>query len=101
MRGIQIKEYVKVSFISIHEPLLPRGTLNLIIQKSPKELRVTDLPDPVPKKDDEYLIQVHATAANFFDILQIQGKYQTQPRTVLPSHTLLSKLIAQDLSKAY
>ncbi|KAI8302201.1 Quinone oxidoreductase-like protein 2-like protein [Colletotrichum sp. SAR11_59] len=57
MRGIQIKEYVK----------------------SPKELRVTELPEPVPKKDDEYLIQVHATAANFFDILQIQGKYQTQP----------------------
>ncbi|OLN82897.1 Quinone oxidoreductase-like protein 2-like protein [Colletotrichum chlorophyti] len=56
MRGIQIKEYVK----------------------SPKELRVTDLPDPVPK-DSEYLIQVHAAAANFFDILQIQGKYQTQP----------------------
>ncbi|EFQ25482.1 zinc-binding dehydrogenase [Colletotrichum graminicola M1.001] len=57
MRGIQIKEYVK----------------------SPKELLVTDLPDPVPVKDDEYLIQVHASAANFFDILQIQGKYQTQP----------------------
>ncbi|EQB44537.1 zinc-binding dehydrogenase [Colletotrichum gloeosporioides Cg-14] len=57
MRGIQIKEYVK----------------------SPKELHVTELPEPVPKKDDEYLIQVHATAANFFDILQIQGKYQTQP----------------------
>ncbi|TEA18876.1 Quinone oxidoreductase-like protein 2-like protein [Colletotrichum sidae] len=56
MRGIQIKEYVK----------------------SPKELRVTDLPDPVPK-ENEYLIQTHATAANFFDILQIQGKYQTQP----------------------
>ncbi|KAF9875831.1 zinc-binding dehydrogenase [Colletotrichum karsti] len=56
MRGIQIKEYVK----------------------TPKELRVTDLPDPVPK-DNEYLVQVHATAANFFDILQIQGKYQTQP----------------------
>ncbi|GKT43203.1 rab GDP-dissociation inhibitor [Colletotrichum spaethianum] len=65
MRGIQIKEYVK----------WPKAES----QKSPKELRVTDLPDPVPKKDDEYLIQVHATAANFFDILQIQGKYQTQP----------------------
>ncbi|KAF7553743.1 hypothetical protein G7Z17_g3362 [Cylindrodendrum hubeiense] len=56
MRGIQIKEYVK----------------------GPKELKVQDLPDPVPK-DDEYLIQVHAAAANFFDILQIQGKYQNQP----------------------
>ncbi|KPM37403.1 hypothetical protein AK830_g9154, partial [Neonectria ditissima] len=56
MRGIEIKEYVK----------------------GPKELAVLDLPDPVPK-DDEYLIQVHAAAANFFDILQIQGKYQNQP----------------------
>jgi len=56
MRGIQIKEYVK----------------------SPKELQVTDLPDPTPKPN-EYLIQVHAAATNFFDILQIQGKYQNQP----------------------
>ncbi|KAH7156408.1 hypothetical protein EDB81DRAFT_786966 [Dactylonectria macrodidyma] len=56
MRGIQIKEYLK----------------------GPGELKVQDLPDPVPK-DDEYLIQVHSAAANFFDILQIQGKYQNQP----------------------
>ncbi|KAH6990933.1 hypothetical protein BKA56DRAFT_667451 [Ilyonectria sp. MPI-CAGE-AT-0026] len=56
MRGIQIKEYVK----------------------GPSELKVQDLPDPVPKGDD-YLIQVHAAAANFFDILQVQGKYQSQP----------------------
>ncbi|KAF3357713.1 tRNA wybutosine-synthesizing protein 2 [Verticillium dahliae VDG1] len=56
MRGIEVKEYVK----------------------GPKELKVTDLPDPTPK-NDEYLIQVHAAATNFFDILQIQGKYQNQP----------------------
>ncbi|RMJ09629.1 hypothetical protein CDV36_010758 [Fusarium kuroshium] len=56
MRGIQIKEYLK----------------------SPEQLVVSDLPDPTPK-DDAYLIQVHAAAANFFDILQIQGKYQNQP----------------------
>jgi NADPH2:quinone reductase len=56
MRGIEIKQYVK----------------------GPKELQVTDLPDPTPK-DDEYLIQVHSAAANFFDILQIQGRYQNQP----------------------
>ncbi|EEY17578.1 predicted protein [Verticillium alfalfae VaMs.102] len=60
MRGIEVKEYVK----------------------GPKELKVTDLPDPTPKKD-EYLIQVHAAATNFFDILQIQGKYQNQPRMFL------------------
>ncbi|KAM5355352.1 hypothetical protein ACJ41O_001998 [Fusarium nematophilum] len=56
MRGIQIKEYLK----------------------GPDQLQVSELPDPTPK-DDEYLVQVHAAAANFFDILQIQGKYQNQP----------------------
>ncbi|KAG9255887.1 uncharacterized protein F5Z01DRAFT_672533 [Emericellopsis atlantica] len=56
MRGIQVKAYVK----------------------SPKELTVTDLPDPQPKSN-EYLVQVHAAATNFFDILQVQGKYQHQP----------------------
>ncbi|WDK11240.1 zinc-binding dehydrogenase [Colletotrichum graminicola] len=77
MRGIQIKEYVKVSLI--HIPIFRSGGFKLNPKQSPKELLVTDLPDPVPVKDDEYLIQVHASAANFFDILQIQGKYQTQP----------------------
>ncbi|KAF4505468.1 hypothetical protein G6O67_007414 [Ophiocordyceps sinensis] len=56
MRGIQIKQYVE----------------------GPADLQVSELPDPVPK-DDEYLIQVHASAANFFDILQVQGRYQSQP----------------------
>ncbi|KAF5565342.1 NADPH2:quinone reductase [Fusarium phyllophilum] len=56
MRGIQITEYLK----------------------GPEQLKVSDLPDPKPT-GDEYLIQVHAAAANFFDILQIQGKYQNQP----------------------
>lgn len=56
MRGIQIKEYVK----------------------GPEELRVTNLPDPTPARD-QYLIGVHASATNFFDLLQIAGKYQHQP----------------------
>ncbi|KAI3319262.1 hypothetical protein HD806DRAFT_539300 [Xylariaceae sp. AK1471] len=56
MRGIQVAQYVK----------------------GPKELRVTELPDPKPSPD-QYLIEVHAAATNFFDILQIQGKYQNQP----------------------
>ncbi|KAI4862575.1 NAD(P)-binding protein [Hypoxylon rubiginosum] len=56
MRGIQISQYVK----------------------GPKELKVTELPDPKPRPD-QYLIEVHAAATNFFDILQIQGKYQSQP----------------------
>ncbi|KAI0837094.1 hypothetical protein F5Y06DRAFT_91875 [Hypoxylon sp. FL0890] len=56
MRGIQVSQYVK----------------------GPKELKVTELPDPKPRPD-QYLIEVHAAATNFFDILQIQGKYQLQP----------------------
>jgi NADPH2:quinone reductase len=39
---------------------------------------VTDLPDPTPAKD-QYLIDIHASATNFFDLLQIAGKYQHQP----------------------
>ncbi|KAK6829876.1 alcohol dehydrogenase [Apiospora arundinis] len=56
MKGIQVAQYVK----------------------GPKELKVTELSDPKPGPDD-YLIEVHAAATNFFDILQIQGKYQNQP----------------------
>ncbi|KAI1392963.1 NAD(P)-binding protein [Hypoxylon trugodes] len=56
MRGIQVNQYIK----------------------GPKELKVTELPDPTPRPD-QYLIEVHAAATNFFDILQIQGKYQSQP----------------------
>ncbi|KAI6084927.1 hypothetical protein F4821DRAFT_164203 [Hypoxylon rubiginosum] len=56
MRGIQVSQYVK----------------------GPKELKVTELPEPKPKPN-QYLIEVHAAATNFFDILQIQGKYQNQP----------------------
>ncbi|KAI1192501.1 hypothetical protein F5X97DRAFT_79622 [Nemania serpens] len=56
MQGIQLAQYVK----------------------GPAELKVTQLPDPKPSPD-QYLIEVHAAATNFFDILQIQGKYQNQP----------------------
>ncbi|KAI1164639.1 hypothetical protein F5B18DRAFT_241006 [Nemania serpens] len=56
MQGIQVAQYVK----------------------GPDELKVTQLPDPKPSAD-QYLIEVHAAATNFFDILQIQGKYQNQP----------------------
>lgn len=39
---------------------------------------MTTLPDPVPKPD-QYTIRIHSTATNFFDLLQIRGKYQHQP----------------------
>jgi NADPH:quinone reductase len=39
---------------------------------------VTTLPDPEPAPN-QYLIAIHASATNFFDLLQIAGKYQHQP----------------------
>lgn len=39
---------------------------------------MTELPDPTPS-DDQYSIAIHASATNFFDLLQIRGKYQHQP----------------------
>lgn len=56
MRAIQITKYVS----------------------GPLDLRVTDLPDPQPQRD-QYTVAIHATATNFFDLLQIRGKYQHQP----------------------
>lgn len=46
--------------------------------QGPDELQVTELPDPKPEPD-QYLIAIHAAATNFFDLLQIRGKYQHQP----------------------
>ncbi|TKA66226.1 hypothetical protein B0A49_08167 [Cryomyces minteri] len=57
MRGIIVREYVE----------------------GPGDLRVTDLPSPEPLPS-QYKIAVHASAINFFDLLQIRGKYQNQPR---------------------
>ncbi|MCJ1405420.1 hypothetical protein MMC11_008648 [Xylographa trunciseda] len=56
MRAIQVKEYVK----------------------GPSDLVVTTLPTPTPSPT-QYLLAIHATATNFFDLLQIRGKYQHQP----------------------
>ena len=56
MRAIQVKSYVS----------------------GPQDLTVTTLPNPIPSQD-QYLIAIHATATNFFDLLQICGKYQHQP----------------------
>lgn len=56
MKAIQIKEYVS----------------------GPRDLKVVDIPDPTPS-NEQYTIAVKACAANFFDLLQIRGKYQHQP----------------------
>lgn len=57
-------------------------------------MKVTELPDPVPKPN-EYLIQVHASATNFFDLLQIRGKYQHQPQLPWISGSEFSGVILQ------
>jgi len=57
MKGIQVKEYVS----------------------GPSQLKVAELPTP-KATDTTYLIAIHACATNFFDLLQIQGKYQHQPK---------------------
>ncbi|KAL3423475.1 zinc-binding dehydrogenase [Phlyctema vagabunda] len=83
MRGIQITEYVKVNSQircipdSVHPQQLTEGQ-QLTQHQGPDALRVENLPDPKPAKD-QYLIAIHASAANFFDLLQIAGKYQHQP----------------------
>ncbi|KAJ0420446.1 hypothetical protein BJY00DRAFT_140259 [Aspergillus carlsbadensis] len=56
MRAIQVKEYVK----------------------GPLDLTVSTLPTPAPSPT-AYLIEIHSAGTNFFDLLQIQGKYQHQP----------------------
>jgi len=42
------------------------------------DLKIAEVPTPSPSPD-KYLIQIHSAGTNFFDILQIQGKYQHQP----------------------
>ncbi len=44
----------------------------------PEQMELADLPLPEPESG-EVRIRNHAAALNFFDILQIQGKYQTKP----------------------
>lgn len=76
MRGIQISQYVS----------------------GPLDLRVTDLPDPNPSPD-QYTIAVHATAGNFFDLLQIRGKYQHQPPLPWVSGSEFSGVVTATPSK--
>ncbi|KAF7504592.1 hypothetical protein GJ744_002087 [Endocarpon pusillum] len=56
MRAIQVSSYVS----------------------SPTSLTVSSLPTPQPSPD-KYVIRIRACGINFFDLLQIRGKYQNQP----------------------
>ncbi len=44
----------------------------------PENLVIEEIPAPLPGTD-EVLVDVHASALNFPDVLMIQGKYQSQP----------------------
>ena len=44
----------------------------------PEALEFSEVPEPVPGPG-QALIEVHASALNFPDVLMIQGKYQSQP----------------------
>src|SRR5262245_41225131 len=44
----------------------------------PEELVLGDVPDPVAEPG-QVVIAVKAAALNFFDIIMVQGKYQTKP----------------------
>ncbi|TVY19746.1 Quinone oxidoreductase-like protein 2-like [Lachnellula arida] len=48
------------------------------IVEGPSQLTASNVQDPIPKSN-EYLIDVYACGMNFFDLLQIRGKYQNQP----------------------
>ena len=56
MRAIQISSYVS----------------------GPLDLSTISLPTP-SSDQNKYLIKIHACGTNFFDLLQIRGKYQHQP----------------------
>jgi NADPH2:quinone reductase len=44
----------------------------------PEQMKLADIPLPEPQSGEVRILN-HAAALNFFDILQIQGKYQTTP----------------------
>jgi NADPH2:quinone reductase len=57
MKAIQIKDYVKEI----------------------SQLRITEVEKPKIIKPQQVIIKIITAAANFFDILQVKGQYQTQP----------------------
>ncbi|KAK5163816.1 uncharacterized protein LTR77_010490 [Saxophila tyrrhenica] len=79
MKAIQVKEYVGVSNIPMIDwTIHRRDKYTDNHPQGPLELNVTTLAAPQPTPD-QYTLDVHATSTNFFDLLQIAGKYQYQP----------------------
>src|SRR5215213_3698432 len=53
-----------------------------------------ELPKPVPK-ENEVLVAIHATAANFVDLLVIGGKYQFLPERPFAPGKLPAGVVVQ------
>ncbi|KAG9021632.1 hypothetical protein FRB95_001823, partial [Tulasnella sp. JGI-2019a] len=46
----------------------------------PSELKYEHkIPEPTPKHPNHVAVDVYSAGLNYFDILQVQGKYQNQP----------------------
>ncbi|WWC89477.1 uncharacterized protein L201_004401 [Kwoniella dendrophila CBS 6074] len=64
----------------------------------PSKVSVSDIPIPAPDASKgEVLVDIYAAGLNFFDILQSQGKYQTQP----PLPFVLGAELAGTISKSW
>lgn len=60
---------------------LPLTMKAIVIQEfvqDASQLKLSDFQKP-KRETNQVLIQIYSAAANFFDTLQIQGKYQIQP----------------------
>lgn len=60
----------------------------------PEGMSFEEAPDPVPGKD-EVLVRVESAAVNFFDVLQIAGKYQFKPPFPFSPGGEVAGLVAQ------
>ena len=81
MKAVQITQYIKVSSLTSTWWLTSRVRTN---SKSPKSLIQLLHPPMVflhsqAKLTRLVFVEIHAAGANFFDLLQIAGKYQNQP----------------------
>ncbi|KAI9876383.1 MAG: hypothetical protein M1830_006642 [Pleopsidium flavum] len=52
------------------------------------DLTITDIPEPIPKKRSEILVNVHFAAINFVDLLYARGTHQNNTALVRPPFTL-------------
>ena len=61
---------------------------------TPDSLRIEDIPEPTPT-DNEVVIDVHAAAVNYVDLLVIAGKYQRKPPLPFAPGTECSGVVSE------